>query len=82
MPVALSDEAIEQIRLHYENEQFGPWEFARVMETIKVQRDALKLLLSFYQRDPLRLVAMADPIRVATLDEIHRSCSIPKDAVQ
>lgn len=80
MEISLTEDGLSQIEFNYEQRGlFGNWEFKRMALTIRIQREAIKALLSYFRRDPLRLVASADPVRVDTLDELAKRCGLPHD---
>ncbi len=69
-PRALSDEAFGQIELDFTRGSHDDWEVQRLMDTVRVQRQVLRELFSYFRKEPLRLVVQSDPIRCVTLDEL------------
>jgi hypothetical protein len=74
--VALSEEETQAIAINFYRGLFGDYEMNRLLETVRIQRNVLKTLFSYWNHEPLRLVAVADSVRVTTLADLKRLAGI------
>jgi hypothetical protein len=67
---ALSDEAFGQVELDFARGTIDDWEIQRLIDTVRIQRQVLREMFSYFQEEPLRLVVNPDPIRRSTLRQL------------
>ena len=73
---ALTARRLKDIEDGYWTSTITDNEIMLLIESAKIYRDSVRYLVGLFQREPLKLISLADPIRNDTLDEIKQRCAL------
>jgi hypothetical protein len=67
----LTDKALQDIEVDFCRGMAGENELGRLIAACKLQREVLKILFSYWQREPEHLVYFAHSVRCRTMDDLR-----------
>jgi len=69
---ALTEDEAQEIAINFYRGLFSDYEMNRLLDTVRIQREILKILFSYWTNEPLRIIATAHSVRTSTLDDLKR----------